>query len=143
MAASADRTAGARTWPQLVALVFGVVYLLVGIAGFFVSGGNFVDTDTHASLLGFHVNGLHNVAHILVGLLGIALSRTLAQARTYGWLLGVLYAVLFVYGLFAAGQSWDFLNINGADNVLHILTAIVGFVIALGPVRTGVAGRTA
>ncbi len=142
MTASADRTAGGRTWPQLVALVFGVVYLLVGIAGFFVSGGNFAGHDPSDSLLGFHVNGLHNVAHILVGLLGIALSRTLSQARTYGWLLGVLYAVLFVYGLFAAGASWDFLNINGADNVLHILTAIVGFVIALGPVRTGVSGRT-
>ena len=38
--------------------------------------------------------------------------------------------------------NWDFLNINAADNVLHILTAVVGLMIALLPVRNAVeAGR--
>ncbi|RBY75532.1 DUF4383 domain-containing protein [Geodermatophilus sp. TF02-6] len=142
MAAAADRTTAGRTWPQTLSLVFGVVYLLVGLAGFFVTGGNFFGMDHSHSLLGFHVNGLHNVAHVLVGVLGIVLSRTLAGARTYGWLLGVAYGALFVYGLFAAGESWDVLNINAADNVLHILSAIVGFGIALGPVRGAVTDRS-
>ena len=74
-------------------------------------------------------------------LVGIALSRTLAGARTYGWLLAVGYGAAFVYGLIAVGEDWDFLNLNAADNVLHIATAIVGLVIALGPVRNAVDHR--
>jgi hypothetical protein len=143
MAASADRTTtGARPWPQLLALVFGAVYLLVGIIGFFVTGfDNFAGNSQHEMLIGlFMINPLHNIAHILVGVVGLVLARTLAGARTYGWLLAGLYAVLFVYGLIAVGKSWDFLNINAGDNVLHIATALVGLVIALGPVRTAVSG---
>ena len=69
--------------------------------------------------------------------------RTLAGARTYGWLLAVGYGAAFVYGLFAVGEAWDFLSINWADNVLHLATALVGLVIALLPVRTAVGtGRT-
>ena len=146
MAATADNnsTTG-RTVPQTLSLVFGAVYLLVGIVGFFVTGfDNFAGNSQHEMLIGlFMINPLHNIAHILVGVLGLLLGRTLAGARTYGWLLAGLYAVLFVYGLIAVGQSWDFLNVNAGDNVLHIATAVVGLVIALLPVRTAVdAGRT-
>jgi hypothetical protein len=146
MAASADNsTTGARPWPQILALVFGAVYLLVGIVGFFVTGfDNFADNSQHEMLLFFMINPLHNVVHIVIGLAGLLLARTLAGARTYGWLLAVGYAAAFVYGLIAVGKSWDFLNINAADNVLHILTALVGLVIALAPVTTGArAARTA
>ena len=41
-------------------------------------------------------------------------------ARTYGWLLAVGYGAAFIYGLLAVGEDWDFLNINAADNVLHV-----------------------
>jgi uncharacterized protein DUF4383 len=145
MAASTGNTGtAARTWPQVLALVFGVVYLLVGIVGFFVTGfDNFAGHGQDETLLGFMINPLHNIVHIVIGLAGIALSRTLASARTYGWLLVVGYGAAFVYGLFAVGESWDFLNLNWADNILHLVTAVVGLVIALGPVRTAVSGRSA
>ena len=147
MAASAGNTTGtgARPWPQILALVFGAVYLLVGIVGFFITGfDNFAGSGQHEMLLFFMINPLHNVVHIVIGLAGLLLARTLAGARTYGWLLAVGYAAAFVYGLIAVGESWDFLNINAADNVLHIVTAVVGLVIALAPVRTtSGAARTA
>ena len=147
MAASADTTrpAAGRTVPELLALAFGAVYLLVGIVGFFVTGfDNFAGNDQHEMLLGlFMINPLHNIAHILVGVAGLALARTLAGARTYGWLLAGLYAALFVYGLAAVGKDWDFLNVNAGDNVLHAATAVVGLVIALLPVRTAVASGRA
>ena len=146
MTASAGNTStGARPWPQILALVFGAVYLLVGVVGFFVTGfDNVADNSQHEMLLFFMINPLHNVVHIVIGLAGLLLARTLAGARTYGWLLAVGYAAAFVYGLIAVGKSWDFLNINAADNVLHIITAVVGLVIALAPVRTTAgAARTA
>jgi len=146
MATSDHPAAGRRgmAWPQILAAVFGAVYLLVGIIGFFWTGfDDFAGNSQHEMLIGvFMVNPLHNVAHILVGVLGLVLARTLTGARTYGWLLFALYAVLFVYGLIAQDKSWDFLDINTADNVLHIVTALVGLVIALGPVRDAVVGRT-
>jgi hypothetical protein len=147
MAASAGNNTGTgtRTLPQTLSLVFGVVYLLVGIVGFFVTGfDDFAGNSQNERLIGlFMINPLHNVAHILVGIAGIVLAKTLASARTYGWLLAVLYGALFIYGLIAAGESWDFLNVNAADNVLHIATALVGLVIALMPVRDAVSHRAA
>jgi hypothetical protein len=142
MAASADDTR-AKTWPEWLALAFGAIYLLIGIIGFFITGfDNFFGNETppgahhvDQNLLGFMINPMHNVVHILIGVAGLALARTLAGARTYGWLLAVGYGAAFVYGLIAVGKDWDFLNLNAADNVLHIATALVGLVIALGPVR--------
>jgi uncharacterized protein DUF4383 len=145
MAASAGNNVAGRgkTVPEILALAFGAIYLLVGIVGFFVTGfDHFADNSQHEMLIGlFMINPLHNVAHILVGIAGLAMARTLAGARSYGWLLAVLYAALFVYGLIAVNASWDFLNINWGDNVLHIATAVVGLVIALIPVRDAVSHR--
>ena len=133
---------GAMTWPQMLALAFGAIYLLVGVVGFFITGfGNFFAHDTNQTLVGFEINGMHNVVHIVVGVAGLLLGRTLAGARTYGWLLAIGYGAAFIYGLIAINKDWDFLSINAADNVLHLLTAIVGLAIALGPVRNAVTHR--
>jgi hypothetical protein len=129
------------TWPQLASMVIGAVYALIGVIGFFVTGFENFFGHTGESLLGFEINGMHNVVHILIGVAGLVLSRTLAGARTYGWLLAVGYGAAFIYGLLAINKEWDFLSINAADNVLHILTALVGLVIALLPVRNAVDSR--
>jgi len=134
-----DRT---KTVPEILSLVFGAVYLLVGIVGFFVTGFDSFFGQTDETLLIFDINPAHNIVHILIGIAGLLLGRTLAGARTYGWLLAVGYGAAFIYGLIAAGKDWDFLNINAADNVLHLATALVGLVIALLPVRNAVTGRT-
>ena len=144
MAATAGNNAAGRgkTIPEILGLAFGAVYLLVGIVGFFVTGfSDFFAHDTGKNLLFFEINGMHNVVHILIGIAGLVLSRTLAGARTYGWLLAVGYGAAFIYGLIAIGETWDFLSINAADNVLHIATALVGLVIALLPVRNAVDSR--
>ena len=143
MAARGNNAAGrGKTIPEILGLAFGAIYLLVGIVGFFVTGfDDFFAHDTGETLLGFEINGMHNVVHILIGAAGLVLSRTLAGARTYGWLLAIGYGAAFIYGLLAINKDWDFLSINAADNVLHILTALVGLVIALLPVRNAVDSR--
>jgi hypothetical protein len=148
MAAAADNTGAGRrsmAWPQMLALVFGAVYLLVGIVGFFWTGGShFADRGGDDMLIGlFMVNPLHNIVHVVIGIAGLALARTLSGARTYGWVLFVGYAAAAVYGFAAIDKSWDFLAINTADNVLHVVTALIGLIIALAPVDEPVAGRTA
>jgi hypothetical protein len=139
---AASHTTGGRTVPEILGLAFGAIYLLVGIVGFFITGfDDFAGHGDHTLLI-FDINPLHNIVHILIGVAGLVLSRTLAGARTYGWLLAVGYGAAFVYGLLAVGEDWDVLNLNGADNVLHIATALVGLVIALLPVRTAVSDRS-
>ena len=137
--APGSTTPGTRTREphQLLALVIGVVYLLVGLAGFLVTGfDNFAGHDRETTLLGFAVNPLHNIVHLLIGGLGIAMSRRADSARTFGWILFVVYGLTFIYGLIAANnEAINFLNINGADNVLHILSTLAGLAIALWPDR--------
>ena len=119
---------------QLLALIIGAVYTLVGIAGFFVTGFENFAGETNKTLAGFEINPLHNIVHLAIGLAGLALWRRLDTARTYGWLLAAGYGLAFLYGLFAAGNSdINFLSINGADNGLHLVSAAAGVAIALWP----------
>ncbi|MGY1616000.1 DUF4383 domain-containing protein [Geodermatophilus sp. SYSU D00691] len=141
---STDRTTSARglTWPQLAGLVIGAIYTLIGIIGFFVTGFDDFAAHTGETLIGFMINPLHNIVHLVIGIAGLVLSRTLSGARTYGWLLAAGYGAAFVYGLFAVGEDWDFLALNWADNILHLVTALLGAAIALGPVRSAVGGHS-
>ncbi|WP_448626361.1 DUF4383 domain-containing protein [Geodermatophilus sp. URMC 64] len=143
MSAAPDRSTAGRgmPWPQMAALAVGAIYTLIGIIGFFVTGFDDFAAHTGESLLGFMINPLHNVVHLVIGIAGLLLARSLAGARTYGWLLAAGYGAAFVYGLFAVGEDWDFLALNWADNILHLVTALLGAAIALGPVRADVGDR--
>jgi hypothetical protein len=140
--------AATRHPSQRLALAIGAIYTLVGILGFLVTGLEDFAAETDKTLLGFEVNPLHNIVHLAIGLAGLALWRRLDSARLYGWLLAAGYGATFVYGLFAAGnRDINVLSINGADNGLHLVSAIAGLAIALWPAqrtaRDGLADRRA
>jgi len=149
-AASAPRSVArerpARGAHQYLALVIGVVYLLVGVVGFAITGFDGWTVHDHSqTLLVFAINPLHNVVHLVIGLLGVLLWSRSASARTYGWILAIGYGAAFVYGLIVVNNAEaNFLNINGADNVLHAVSAAAGLAIALWPARheTGPAAPT-
>ena len=121
-----------RTLAQTLALVFGVVFLLAGVAGFIPAITtnydelDFAGSDSDAELLGlFQVSILHNIVHALFGIAGLALARAWDSASTYLLGSGVIYAVLFIYGLFVGGNDdANFIPMNGADDVLHLVLAI-------------------
>lgn len=129
---------------QWLALVVGLVFLVIGIAGFFVTGfpsdvDSLTTHDADDVLLGFAINPLHNIVHIVLGILGLLLWPTSGGARTYGWILFIGYGAVFVYGLLVVdGRVDDLLHINHADNWLHLGTAVVGLLIALWPRRRDV-----
>ena len=126
--------ATARHPSQLLALAIGAVYTLIGILGFFVTGLDNFASETDKTLLGFEINPLHNIVHLAIGLAGLAMWRRLDTAKTYGWLLAAGYGLAFLYGLFAAGnRDINFLSLNAADNILHLLSAAAGLAIALWP----------
>jgi hypothetical protein len=135
----ADTDRGARRAVQIAALLFGIVFLLVGVAGFvpgLTSGMGslmLMGHDSGALLLGvFQVSVLHNVVHLLFGVAGIVLSRTASRAAGYLVWGGAVYAVVWLYGLAVVGGSSpaNIVPVNSADNWLHLALAVV--MIALG-----------
>ena len=140
MTADAERSHSGRgmTWPETVGLLVGAAYTVVGVAGLLITG--FEDFFGHSgdSLLGFMINPFHNLVHVVQGLTGLVLARTLAGARIYGWLLAVVGGTSFVYGLVATGRAWDFLGYNWPDNFLHLATALIGAVLVAGPASPAV-----
>lgn len=135
-----------RTPVQTAALLVGVVFLLVGVLGF-VPGITapfadlaFAGTGSMAALLGlFQVSVLHNIVHLLFGVAGVAAARTAGAARAFLIGGGVIYLVLWLYGLITdLNSSANFVPLNAADNWLHLVLAVgmlaLGF--ALGR-RTG------
>jgi hypothetical protein len=127
-----------RTRPQILAAVVGAVFLLIGILGFFVTGFENFASHTDKTLLGFEVNPLHNIVHLLIGAAGLVMARTLSLARVYGWLLVIAYGLTFLYGLWAVNRTdGNFLSINSADNWLHLITVLAGVGIILLPAHPG------
>jgi hypothetical protein len=126
-----DGPRAALSISQWLALATSLVFIVVGVAGFFVTGfGDFASHDTMKELLIFEVNPLHNIVHLALGLVGLALFRTVRGALTYGIVVAVAYGGAFIYGLIALGQEWDVLSLNAEDNWLHLGLAVLGAVIA-------------
>jgi Domain of unknown function (DUF4383) len=116
---------------RTAAQLFGVVFLLAGIAGFFPApippGAPPLTVEHgHGLALGlFPVNTLHNVVHLLFGGLGLAAARgALLTARSYFQIVAVAYGLLVVLGLIPATQTtFGLVPIWGNDVWLHALLA--------------------
>lgn len=133
---------GRRTSVQTVTLAVGAVFLLVGILGFVpgITSGvdqlSFAGHQSGAMLLGlFQVSVLHNVVHLLFGVVGLALSRSWTGSRSYLIWGGAIYLVLWIYGLVIGHESpANFVPLNMADNWLHFVlgVAMLGLGLLLG-----------
>jgi hypothetical protein len=113
-------------------MVVAAVFLLVGVLGFIpgattdYDGMTFAGHESTAMLLGvFHVSILHNIVHLLFGIVGLVLARTVPGA--IGFLIGggAVYLVLWLYGLVIDHDSAaNFVPLNTADNWLHLILGV-------------------
>ena len=111
---------------QVVAGVLGAVLVLAGLIGFaadstFESGAG-IDGD---ELLGLEVNGWHNLVHLASGLLLLIGLGSNARARKVCRLFGFTYLVVAIVGFADGDDLFTLLPVNAADNVLHLVLAIV------------------
>lgn len=110
-----------------LAILFGVVFLAVGVLGF-VPG----ITNDNDLLLGiFQVGTLHNIIHIASGLAALAAAGEADYARLYFKIFGAVYALVAIVGIVQGDTVLGLIDINTADNVLHVVLAVailgVGF----------------
>ena len=120
------------------AMIFGIVFLIVGVAGFIRGltpmGGMNMDADSQiklTTLFGyelklFPVNVLHDIVHILFGIWGLLAARSLAGARMYFRGVAIIYLVLTVMGFIPPlDTTFGLIPLYGNDRWLHLLLAIV------------------
>ncbi len=109
---------------KTVTMVLGVVLLLIGILGFFMS----------SPLLGlFEVDTTHNVVHLLSGIVGlIAASSGTSYARLFLIVFGLVYGAVAVIGFTMSGSILGMFTVNMADNYLHTAIALVCLAVGFG-----------
>jgi arginine exporter protein ArgO len=117
-----------RSTARGAALLFGIAFLLVGVLGFVpgitadYDALKFAGHESGAQLFGvFTVSVLHNLVHLLFGVLGVLAARANGSSRAFLMIGGGIYVLLWVFGLAMDRHSAaNFLPLDNADDWLHL-----------------------
>ena len=133
------------------ALIFGIFYLLVGIAGLIPgplqqASGNApaLTLDVlYGYVLGlFPVNILHTLVHLVVGAWGVLAYRSYAASRRYAQFAGVFFLVLALMGVIPGLNTvFGLLPLHGSDVLLHLVSGLPGLVFGFISPRAPAVGR--
>ncbi len=107
---------------KTLGMLFGIVFLAVGILGF-VPG-----VTNNEMLLGiFMVNTAHSVVHIVSGAIFLIASMSGAgAARIWFQIFGVIYAVVAILGFMnPSGPLLGMISNNPNDTYLHVVLAVL------------------
>lgn len=121
---------------KTICKILGVVFLIVGIAGFVTPG-----------LLGTHLSPVHNVVHILSAIIALYLgfAGSLSAARLFCLVFGIVYLLLGICGFLLGAEAvptmagmtdmgrdpnlWKVipgtLELGRMDHIIHVLLGIV------------------
>jgi hypothetical protein len=106
---------------KTVCKILGVVFLIVGLAGFVNQG-----------LLGAHLNPAHNVVHIVSGVIALyfGFAGSLSGAKAFSLAFGVVYLALGILGM-ALGSPGEHmwmlgpLHLGQVDHGIHMLFGVL------------------
>ncbi|WP_406054453.1 DUF4383 domain-containing protein [Kribbella sp. NBC_00889] len=124
---------------QEVALWVAGTFLTLGYLGFLPGVTTGVQTlglssaEQAARLFGlFHVSIVHNLVHLVIGLVGLAVAGVDRYARGFLALTGVALMMLLIYGQLAARPiPPSLIPLDAADVWLHTVLAIAMFAAAV------------
>jgi hypothetical protein len=145
MVASRARATGARprgvprrSPVRSAATAVGAILLLIGVLGFVPAATTHGDQlqlagyESGAKLFGvFQVSVLHNVVHVLFGLAGLAMSRTVLGARTFLLGGGAIYLAVWLYGTSIGHRGGASVPPNSAADWLHLGLGVAMIVLGL------------
>ncbi len=121
------------------ALIFGIIYLVVGILGLIPSllaastAPGVTVNVLNGDLFGiFPVNIIHTLVHLIIGIWGILAYRSFSASRGYARATGVIFIVLFIFGLIPGlNVLFGLTPLNGADIWLHLISGIIALYFGL------------
>lgn len=126
-----------NTIEQTSALLFGVVFLIVGIAGFIPGATTDFDRVSTIGGEGAHllgiigVNWLENLVHLAYAAAGLWAATNAVRSRQYFLWGGAIYGVVWLYGMLIDLQSdANLIGLNDASNWLHLALAVT--MVAMG-----------
>jgi hypothetical protein len=108
-----------------IVMVVGVVFVLIGVLGFF-----------NNPILGiFEVDTVHNLVHLVSGAVALFMASAGEMgAKKFAKVFGLVYLLVAVLGFVMAddGMLLGLMAINGADNYLHVALALVFLWVGFG-----------
>jgi hypothetical protein len=124
---------------KTIAMTFGVIYFVVGIAGLIPPLGGTIGMAP-TTLLGIaDVNIVHNIVHLIIGIAGLSMARTDESAATFCKTFGVVLLLIGLIG-FMTPNLLNILPIGGYDVWIHLVS---GAVLAYAGFATSPSGRAA
>lgn len=111
---------------KVYAIIFGIVFLIVGLLGFYppmVPNGFLLNT--------FTVNTVHNVFHIITGILGLLVAFSAYYSRLYFKVFGIIYLFVAVLAFMRYGD-FVYMHLNTADNILHLVVGAIAIYLGFG-----------
>jgi hypothetical protein len=111
---------------QTYAFFVGIIFTVLGIAGFFVTN----------ILVLFGVNQLHNIIHLVTGVIALICGAASEKlSRMFNLAAGVIYLLVSIIGFIALALGTQqlpidlnalvtLINLNTADNIIHLILSV-------------------
>lgn len=116
---------------RVLAVLFGIAMIFAGVAGYGVMP-QFVENGL---LLGyFEVNAVHNLIHIITGVIAIMAATSFKYSKLFFIVFGIIYAVVAIFGFVNDGDLYV-MHVNMADNYLHVGIAVISLLIGFSAKR--------
>lgn len=113
---------------KTVALIFGIIYTVIGVAGFIAPLGGTLGMEPSVVLGIAQINLVHNIVHLAIGFAGLSAASDDLRAVAYCQWVGVILIVLALLGFFVT-NPFGLVPIGGNDPWIHLVSgAILAFV---------------
>ncbi len=112
---------------KTIALIFGIIYTLVGVAGFLTPLGGTYGMTPMPMFGVFYINLVHNIVHLAIGIPGLLMAGTEESAARYLRVFGIILVIVAVIGFIRAIEATihGFIPIGGSDVWLHLGSGLI------------------
>ena len=104
---------------RLIAVLFGIGFIFAGVAGY-------LPAFTKEGLLFglFEVDSMHNMVHLISGVIAIMAATSYRFTKIYFAVFGVVYTIVAIIGFWRNGDLFV-MHVNMADNILHLVIGVI------------------